>query len=105
MPEPMQESQFTELLGPRLGEHLERALTIFRSFGPALSLAVTNALLHATDKGRVPAVLDALDAHWESHLKFQHPEIRGQVSGMSGNPTDLCFLDIYTRILELQPNG
>ena len=68
---------------------------------------VTNVVLHAVDQGKVEEVLGILEEHCQSHLRFQHPDIRGTVSdGLLGvNPTQAMFLRICQQILKLQPNS
>mgnify|MGYP001579401986 CR=1 FL=1 len=104
MQRPIDVTQFSELLDKRLGVHFDRARSLFESYGPALSFDVTNVLMHAADQSKGEAVLEALETHWNEHLQFQHPEIRGQVSGLSGNPTALAFHTICTGMLGLQPS-
>lgn len=98
------EKQFREVLGRRLGRHLDRAVNVLNNFGPKLSYDVTNVMLHATDKGKEDEVLTILEKHWEEHLQFQHPEIRGMVESMPGvNQTQQTFLRICEQTLGLTP--
>jgi len=54
---------------------------------PNLGLEVASMLLHAVDKGKVPEVLQALEAHEERELRYQHPDIRGLVIKFGVNPS------------------
>ncbi len=97
--------QFREALESKLGEFYPRAERVFDNFGPKLSFDVANVLLHAADQNKVEEVLALLEKHFEEHLYFQHPEIRGTVAGDFGvNKTKVMFLDICERVLELQLN-
>jgi len=90
---------FTSALEP---EDFARALILHRNYGPALSWDVTNVLLHAVDRGAVQRVLEELEQHWERHLQFQHPEIRGRVCAAdTGNATENMFLCVCTDVLDL----
>lgn len=106
MSNPISIEHFTELMQERLGELFERARSIFEKYGEMLSWDVTNVLLYAADKGKVDEVLEEMEKHWETHLQFQHPDIRGTVkSGMLGtNPTQEMFLKICRDILHIQPS-
>jgi len=101
--EPISEEQFSELLQSRLGDSWERALTAFRDCGPNLSCDVVNVLLHAADQGKVGEVLGILEEHYQSHLSYQHPRIRGTVVNhlMGVNPTEAMFPRICQEILGL----
>ncbi|MCX6813696.1 MAG: hypothetical protein NT078_00480 [Candidatus Azambacteria bacterium] len=70
-----------------------------------MSYDVTNVFLHAVDKGKVEEVLETLEKHYESHLQFQHPNIRGTVSDnlLGVNPTEIMFLRLCRHTLDLQP--
>ena len=100
------EEQFRDILQPKLGASWDRALTVFRNCGPNLGYDVTNVLLHATDQGKVDEVLGILEGHYQSHLQYQHPEIRGTVVDrlLGVNPTHEMFLRICQYTLGLQPN-
>jgi len=100
------EQQFRDILQSKLGVSWDRALTVFRNCGPNLGYDVTNVLLHATDQGKVDEVLDTIEKHYQSHLQYQHPEIRGTVSDrlLGVNPTQAMFLRICEQTLGLQPN-
>ena len=100
------EQQFCEIFQSKLGDSWDRALTVFRNYGEILAYDVTNVLLHATDQGKADEVLGILEKHYESHLKFQHPEIRGTVedSLLGVNPTQNMFLRICQQTLSLQPS-
>jgi len=98
------EERFREVLGTKLGQHLDRAVTVLNNFGPKLSYDVANVMLHAVDKGNEDEVLTILEKHWEEHLQFQHPEIRGTVESMPGvNQTQQTFLRICQQTLALTP--
>jgi len=98
------EQQFRDILQSKLGASWDRALTVFRNCGPNLGYDVTNVLLHAADQGKVDEVLDILEEHYRSHLRYQHPEIRGTVSDrlLGVNPTQAMFLRIFQHTLGLQ---
>ena len=98
------EEQFREVFGTKLGQHLDRAVTVLNNFGPRLSYDVANVMLHAVDKGKEDEVLTILEKHWKEHLQFQHPEIRGTVESMPGiNQTQQTFLRICEQTLALTP--
>ena len=104
--QPIDEKQFQELLQHKLGESWERALAVFKNYNPPLGFDVSNMLLHATEKGKVNEVLSALEKHFEKHLQFQHPKLRGRMTDALGtNQTEQMMLDICQRVLELQPNS
>lgn len=98
------EKLFNELLQSKLGASWDRALRLFRNCGENLSYDVTNVLIHAADKGKIEEVLKILEEHYESHLQFQHPEIRGQVRDnlLHVNPTQEVFLRICVQTLGLK---
>lgn len=103
-PQIISERQFREVLEAGLGRYVDRAraLTILKNFGERLSYDVTNIMLHAADKDKAEEVLCILEKHWEDHLQFQHPEIRGTVESMPGiNLTQRMFLDVCTETLAL----
>jgi hypothetical protein len=98
------EKLFREILGTKLGQHIDRAVAVLNNFGPKLSYDVANVMLHAVDKGKEDEVLTILEKHWEEHLQFQHPEIRGTVESMPGiNKTHQVFLRICQETLALTP--
>jgi len=100
------EKVFQQLLKVRLGEKYERGLKAFREYGENLSFDVANVLIHAADQGKADEVLDILEEHFRTHLQFQHPEIRGQVSDalLGVNPTCNMFLRICQTTLGLKPD-
>ncbi|TSC92371.1 MAG: hypothetical protein CEN89_736 [Candidatus Berkelbacteria bacterium Licking1014_7] len=100
------EQQFRDILQSKLGAAWDRAFTAFRNYGPNLGYDVTNVLLHAADQGKVDEVLGILEEHYQSHLQYQHPEIRGTVGDrlLGVNPTQAMFLRICQQTLGLQPN-
>jgi len=100
------EENFRELLQPKLTESWDRALLVFNNYGPNLSFDVANVLLHAAGQGNVDEILSLLEEHYEKHLQFQHPEIRGIVKDylLNVNPTEEMFVRICTVNLKLQPN-
>ena len=96
---------FKELLKSRLGVLYDEAETVFDDFGLLLSFDVANVLLHAVDQGqdKVREVLAILKNHFEGHLRFQHPNIRGTVrNDLRINETEVMFLDVCRRVLNLQ---
>jgi hypothetical protein len=100
------EQDFAKLLKDRLDDSWERGLALFQACGPNLTFDVTNVLLHAVDKNKVNEVLTQLEEHEKTHLRFQHPEIRGHVNNVFGsNPTTALFLSICKDTLGLKPNG
>ena len=103
------ERQFQKLLQPKLGESYERALTLFRGYAPNRSFDVTNVLHLATkqEQGKVDRVLAILEEHFDNHVGYQDPEIRGSVRDnlLNVNPTDQMFLRICEITLGLQPNS
>ncbi len=101
------EQQFRDILQSKLGTSWEHALTVFRNYGENLAYDVTNVLLHAADQGEVDEMLGILEEHYESHLQFQHPEIRGTVKDqlLGVNPTQTMFLRICQQTLRLQPTS
>ena len=95
--------KFEQTLKSKLGGFYPRAEKVFDNFGPKLSYDIVNVLLHAADQNKVEEVLALLEKHFEEHLQFQHPDIRGTVAGSFGiNETKVMFLDICERVLELQ---
>lgn len=95
---------FSELLKIKLQAEWERASTVFVNCGKNLSYDVTNVLLHAVDQNKVDEVLSLLEEHYQRHLGFQHPDIRGMVGDALGiNPTRRLFNDICVRVLQLTP--
>lgn len=99
------QEQFDQILRAKLGTSWDRALALFCNYGPNLGYDVTNVLLHASDQGRLEEVLGILEEHYQSHLQYQHPEIRGTVRDrlLGVNPTRAMFLRIC-QLLGLQPN-
>ena len=96
------EKMFEDLLQKRLGASWDRALALFRNCGTGLSFDVANVLLHAVQQGKVEEVLGILEQHYEEHLQYQHPDIRGTVCGGLGeNKTPEVFLRICTETLGL----
>ncbi len=101
------EEKFCELLCQKLTklnkEIWERALSTFKKFGPNLSSQVTKVFLCAADqeKKKVIEVLSILEEHYENHLFFQYPEIRGldikteiklkEINQKLGLPTEETF--------------
>ena len=100
------EEQFRNILQSKLGASWDRALTVFCNYGPNLGYDVTNVLLQAADQEKVDEVLDILEEHYQSHLQYQHPDIRGTVGDrlFGVNPTQMMFLRICQQTLGLQPN-
>lgn len=96
--------QFSDLFQSKLGTAWGRALTIFENYGPHLGYDVTNVLLHAVDQEKVAEVLNILDEHYQSHLKYQHPKIRGTVCDnfLGVNATQVMFVRLCTQTLGLQ---
>jgi len=100
------EQVFCNLLQDKLGHYWQRALKLFRDYGDNCSFDVANVLRHAVDKHKIQEVVEILEEHYQSHLRFQHPDIRGIVGdGLLGvNPTHAMFLRICEQTLGLQPN-
>lgn len=99
--------QFMELFKKKLGDLYERAEKTFGNFGVFSSWNITNVLAHASDQGREKTleVLAILEKHFNDHLQFQHPEIRGTVcDSFAFNKTDKMFLDVCQDVLKLEPN-
>ena len=98
------EEIFTEFLKEKLEDLWERALEVFNKYGPNLSFDVTNVIMHAIDQSKVEDILLILEEHYDEHLKFQHPDIRGTVSNrlLGVNPTESMFLRICQNILKLK---
>ena len=86
-------------------EHKTRVRALGENYGEALCYDLVNVLLHARDQDKMEEVLGILEAHYEKHLQFQHPDIRGQVSNVGGNPTKRMFLSICQDILGLEPSS
>ena len=72
----IEEQDFCQLLKLKLTDFWDRGLTVFRNYSPNLSYDVTNVMLHAVDQKKVDEVLCILEEHYETHLQFQHPDIR-----------------------------
>lgn len=85
------EERFEQFLKDLLGREWDRALKLFRNFGPHLSQRVTGSLLYASERGKVEDVLGILERHYDEHLQYQHPDIRGEVSISGANPTTSVF--------------
>lgn len=100
------EQQFRATLEQSLGEYFDRALTIFRDYGPHLENNVTNTLSHAVAKGKIDEVLLILEKHFKEYLRFQKREVRGTVGSrlLGINPTNGVFLHINRAVLELKPS-
>jgi len=80
------ERAFTDIImkhGIKDDPPFKRALAVFRNYGTALALDVTNVLLHA----------------------YQHPDIRGRVTDslLRINPTEAMFLQLCEVTLGLKP--
>jgi len=99
------QDEFAQLLEDRLGEFWDRAQKVFEGYGEYMSFDVANVLLQAVDKQKVGEVLDLLEKHYEEHIVFQHPDIRGQVSKLGVNPTQQLFLSICKNTLGLTPRS
>lgn len=100
------EEQFREIMGTRLGQHLDRAVTTLEHFGPTLSFDVTNVMLHSIEQGKEDEVLTILEAHWREHLQYQHPAIRGCLEdGLGVSLTKQIFLRICQGTLALTPTA
>ncbi len=101
-----EEQQFRATFEQSLGEFFDRALTVFRDYGPHLENNVTNALSYAVTKGKIDEVLVALEKDFEQYLRFQKREVRGTVGSrlLGVNPTNGVFLHINRAILELKPS-
>lgn len=98
--------QFEEYVAKKIVSQAEagRARRVFSSYGPALAWDATNVLMHAIDLGKIDEVLTILEKHFDDHLKFQHPEIRGRVHHGAVNPTKAMFRSICTDTLRLAMN-
>lgn len=103
MSQTVSEQQFQQLLQSKLGDSWECAKTVFQNCGPNLSFDVTNVLLHAVGQDKVDEVLSIIEKHYDEHLYFQHPEIRGTVSDqlLGVNKTQSLFFEIYRDVLKL----
>lgn len=98
--------QFEQFVAKKISSQAEagRARRVFSSYGPTLAWDATNVLMHAIDLGKIDEVLAILEKHFDDHLKFQHPEIRGRVSDGAVNPTKVMFRSICTDTLRLAMN-
>lgn len=97
------EKQFAEIMPEKLGSSYDRALVLFKACGASLAWDVTNVLMQAADRSKIDEVLALLEKHDQEHLQFQHPEIKGRVSGEFGvNPTEALLLHICSEVLELE---
>ncbi len=74
------EQTFRLVLERQLGDSFERALMVFQGYGKHLSYQVYYTMMFAVAYGEVPNVLAVLEEHFDIHLYFQHPEIRGLVT-------------------------
>ncbi|MDP4038856.1 MAG: hypothetical protein Q8P54_02760 [bacterium] len=98
------DEEFESALKELLGDYYSRAFEVSQKCGRFLTFDIINTLMWASDKGKVEEVLDALEAHWQEHLVFQHPDIRGTVSDADGyNPTHAELRRICEKILQLEP--
>jgi hypothetical protein len=70
---------FTDDFHPCLGSHAQRALKIFRDYGPNLSCDLafifSNAL--SQEERKIEVILDLLECHYRSVLVRQNLEFRG----------------------------
>lgn len=98
------EEEFRNLFLSKSQQHIDRAICVLNNFGPRFSYDVTNAMMHATDKGKEEEVLTILEKHWGNDLQFQHPDIRGVAESVLGeNKTTRMFLAICRGTLALEP--
>ena len=94
---------FRETFEEKLGDKFDKVLELFELYGEGLSVDFTNMFLHAADQDKVDEVLAILQAHYDDHLNFQHPDIRGSVSDSLGvNRTHGMFQSLCTETLGLQ---
>lgn len=99
-------SEGKKILKEKLGSLYKRAEIIFSNYGEKLSFDVANVLMHATDQREetIKEVLDLLEKHFDKHLVYQHPDVRGTVYNSVGiNETKVMFLDICEKVLDLGP--
>ena len=96
---------FKKILEEKLGPLYGRAEIIFDNYGEKLSFDVANVLMHAVDKSvdTVKEVLNLLEKHFEKHLAFQHPDVKGEICNSFGvNETQVMFLSICEKTLGLK---
>ena len=96
------EAVFAELAKERLGNDWDKALQTFRNYGPHLSFDVANVMLKAAEGGMAREILSILDRHYDEHLQFQHPQIRGMVTVAGRNPSKDLIVRISTEQLGLE---
>lgn len=99
----MQEQEFRRLLQGKLEGNYGRALRLYKNC-PNIAWDLTNVLLHAGEQKKSHEVLQMLEDHYDKHLAYQHPDIRGLMSGAFGNPTQFLLLKICTEVLGLKPD-
>lgn len=96
---------FRRYLMSKLGTQYDRAEKLFSDCGPNLAFDVTNVMMLAADQGpeKVEEVLLVIEKHYQEHLGYQHPDIRGLVKNLGVNPTETVFLGICRDVLRLKP--
>jgi hypothetical protein len=75
----------------------DRAIVVFRNYGSNLSILVYSAFILAPMYDKVDEVLAILEEHFENHLGYQDPDVRGVISDelIGVNPTMLMFRNIF----------
>ena len=96
------EEDFRLVLEWQLGGQFDRAMTVFRGYGKHLRFQVYTTMVLASAYGKVPEVLKLLEKHFENHLGFQHPDIRGLISNrlLGVNETHQMFIRIHETYFE-----
>ncbi|MEK7641862.1 MAG: hypothetical protein AAB365_02600 [Patescibacteria group bacterium] len=95
------EQQFRAMLEMKLGYSWDRALTVFRSYGPTYAYHVTNVLLHSSERGMTLEVLAALEEHLAITPSLQHPDVSGASSEDASSTEALFAQRICCEILGL----
>ena len=97
-----------KILKNKLGLLYERAEKVFNNYGEKLSFDVANVLMHAVDRDvkTVKEVLGLLEKHFDKHLVFERPDVRGELCNSLGvNETQVMFLFICEKTLGLKKPG
>ncbi|MCX6731887.1 MAG: hypothetical protein NTX55_02800 [Candidatus Parcubacteria bacterium] len=94
---------FREIFEKKLGGFWGRALRVFQNYGENWAADIAIALYSAMEQEKVEEVLGMMERHWQKHLQYEKPEVRGSGRDLFGNPTREMFKRIFDEILKLRP--
>lgn len=105
------EARFIELLqrcfssiGTPLDREVQKALVVFRLYGPLLSYDVTRLIICAIISGKLDEVLAKLKEYYSDQLRDQNPDLIGTIYNSSGvNETEALFREIYQKDFMIIP--